>query len=50
LNTTTVWIPPKTDPGFAGAVWNSNGGTGAYTATGNTGARLKISSGGMVAI
>ncbi len=34
LNTTTVWIPPKFDPGIAGAIWNVNGGTGPVSMTG----------------
>jgi hypothetical protein len=49
-----VWIPPKTDPGIAGAIWNANGGTGAVSMTGFnytgviglTGALFRISSGG----
>ncbi len=52
LNTTSVWVPPNFDPGIAGAIWNANGGTGPYQptgTTGNTGAWLKVSSGGYVA-
>jgi hypothetical protein len=39
--TVTKWIPPKTDPGIAGAVWNPGGATGV--------GKLAISSGGYVA-
>lgn len=33
-NTTSVWIPPNSDPGIAGAVWNVNGGTGPVSMVG----------------